>query len=65
MADIMTTDASLACTKVILGIKDFKLSPELIGQLKCDVFCCLLVAAKGLFRHPQKDPKLFVFCVFS
>ena len=62
MADIMTADASLACTKVILGIKDFKLSPELIGLLKCDVTCCLLIAAKRLFRHPQKDPKLFIFC---
>ena len=59
MADILTTGASLATANVILGIKDLKLSSELIGQLKCDVICCLLVAAEGLLRRPQNYPKFF------
>lgn len=49
MADLLTVGASLATAKVILGIKDLKLSSELIGQLKCDVICCLLVAAEVHF----------------
>ena len=65
MDDLLTVGASLATAKVILGIKDLKLSSELIGQLKCDVICCLLVAAESLLRRPQKDPKLFAFSFLS